>query len=186
MSGFLGKIKKGMARFTGKMDQYQSSITFAEAGQHEYAEKLMEEKVEDVPEIPVQLLVVGRESDFSGEIVNYALEMAQRMSYEIVALNTAPLSCDTFKFFSSSRTQICQDFQSMSEKNAARFQEQAEKQGIPFTHVIKFSETDAAVEEICKEGSGIEFVVTDASERAANRLENDQRPKQEIFVYSMT
>ena len=84
MAGIFGRIKERVHRLTGKMDQYQEAITFAEAGEPGYARELIQE--EKVKEEPTKLLVVGRESSFSKEIIDYALEMAQRMSFEIIAL----------------------------------------------------------------------------------------------------
>ncbi|MGD2150208.1 MAG: hypothetical protein PVF99_06345, partial [Desulfobacterales bacterium] len=119
MAGIFGRIKQKLSRASNKMDKYQEAITFAEAGESDYAMETMTERREE--QEPTRLLVMGRESDFSKEIIDYALEMAQRMSYEILALNTAPLSCETFKLFSSSRNQVCQEFKSMSEKSADLF-----------------------------------------------------------------
>ena len=130
MAGIFGKIRQKLSRAGNKMDKYQEAITFAEAGESDYATETMAEQREE--QEPTRLLVMGRESDFSKEIIDYALEMAQRMSYEILALNTAHLSCETFKLFSSSRNQVCEEFKSMSEKSAGLFQEAAAEKGIPF------------------------------------------------------
>ena len=90
MAGIFGRIKRKMSRTGNKMDKYQEAITFAEAGESGYAMETMADQKED--QAPTKLLVMGRESDFSKEIIDYALEMAQRMSYDFLALNTAPLS----------------------------------------------------------------------------------------------
>jgi hypothetical protein len=149
MAGIVGKVKQRILKLSGKMDQYQEAITFAEAGESEHARELLQEQPETTE--TAKLLVVGQESSFSQDMIDYALEMAERMSYEIVALNTAPLSCDTFKLFSSSRDQLCMDFKELSTKNADFFQKEAARAGIDFTHVIKFSEVDEAIEAVCKE-----------------------------------
>ncbi len=134
----------------------------------------------------MKLVVVGRESVFSEDIIDYAMEMAERMSYEIVALNTAPLSCETFKFFSSSRNKICEDFERLSKKNVQTFQEAAEKKGIPFTHVVKFSDSYEVLKELRNEIGEFEFVVSESEDQAAvSRPENGKRTKNEIFVYSI-
>jgi len=179
----LRKLKNRMHNLSGKMDRYQTSITFAEAGQQTYAENVLQES--KAVEESRKLLVVGRESIFSREIIDFALDMAERMSYEIVALNTAPLSCETFQL-SSSRDQICTDFQMTSELNVEPFREEAEKRGIPFIHVVKFSESHESLFELKKEIGEFEFVVSEeAHDVATNRAENGERPRQEIFVYSM-
>jgi len=184
MTRFTEKIRAMAKRLTGKMDQYHEAITFAEAGQQEHAQRLLQEK--EVEERPPKLLVMGRESTFSREVIDYALEMAQRMSYEILALNTAPLSCETFTIFSSSQKKLCQDFKTLAEENVKAFQEEATRIGIPFAHVVKFSEPDEALEEMKREYNDIEFVVSEAEEeQIANRAEEGIRARKEIFVYSM-
>ena len=184
MAGIFGRIKQKLSRAGNKMDKYQEAITFAEAGESDYAMETMAEHREE--QEPTRLLVMGRESDFSKEIIDYALEMAQRMSYEILALNTAPLSCETFKLFSSSRNQVCEEFKSMSEKSAGLFQEAAAEKGIPFDHVVMFSEPEEALESINKEHKDIAFVVSESVEnRGESRIEEGERLRRNLYVYSM-
>ena len=184
MAGIFGRIKQKLSRAGSKMDKYQEAITFAEAGESGYAMEAMAEK--KVEQTPTKLLVLGRESTFSKEIIDYALEMAQRMSYDILALNTAPLSCETFKLFSSSRNQVCEEFKSMSEKNAGLFQKTASEKGIPFDHIVMFSEPEEALESITKEHKDIAFVVSETVEdRADSRIEEGERLRTNLFVYSM-
>lgn len=184
MAGIFGRIKQKLSRAGSKMDKYQEAITFAEAGESEYAMETMAEQREE--QEPTKLLVMGRESAFSKEIIDYAIEMAQRMSYEILALNTAPLSCETFKLFSSSRNQVCEEFESMSEKNAGLFQEAAAEKGIPFDHVVMFSEPEEALESINREHKDIAFVVSESVEdRGESRIEEGERLHRNLYVYSM-
>jgi hypothetical protein len=189
MAGFFRRIKQKLSRTGNKIDKYQEAITFAEAGESEYAietmaEETMAEQKEELT--PTTLLVMGRESTFSKEIMDYALEMAQRMSYDILALNTAPLSCETFKLFSSSRNQVCEEFKSLSEKNAGLFQEAAVEKGIPFDHVVMFSEPEEALESITRENKNISFVVSETVEdRADSRIEEGERLRTHLYVYSM-
>lgn len=138
-------------------------------------------------EQPSYLVVMGKESTFSNEIVAYALEMAQRMNYEIIALNTAPLSCETFKMFSSSQNNLCLQFQELSIRNAAPFQAEAEKRGIPFIHRVKFVGKDEALEEIHNEFGMIGFIVSESEpdQATAGRPANEKRPESRIQVYSM-
>jgi len=177
----LGKIRNKMRGLSGRVDQYQEAITFAEAGQHDHAEGMLQEA--KAVEESRKLVVVGKESVFSKEIIDYAIDMAERMSYEIVALNTAPLSCETFKL-SSSRDQICTDFQMLAEHNVHPFREAAEKRGIAFTHVVKFSESYEVLKDLRKEIGEFEFVVSE-EEQDTVQPDNSDRPRQEIFVYSM-
>jgi len=185
MGNFFGKIKERMLRLSGKIEQQQQAITFAEAGEHEHAQQLLQEQMIKEKR-PGKLLVVGRNGSFSKDVIDYALEMAERMSYEMVALNTAPLSSGTFKLLSSSQKEMCQKFQDIAEQNVRPFQEEATKRGIRLEHFVKFRETDEALEEIRKEAGEIEFVVSEnVGEEVAARAKNEKRVRQEIFVYSM-
>ena len=184
MKNLMVRMKEAAKRLTGRIDRYQETLTFAQAGGRLDSARVSKEK--EPENSKPTLLVVGRESTFSREVIDYALEMAQRMSYGILALNTAPLSCETFKIFPSSRTKLCEDFRSLSENNVREFREQAAKAGLPFEHVVKFNEPDDALEEMKREHHDIEFVVSEEAERQiADRVEEGIRAKKEIFVYSM-
>lgn len=133
-----------------------------------------------------RLLVMGRESTFSGEVIDYAIDMARRMSFEILALNSAPLSCDSFNLFSTSRSKLCQEFQTISEKNALAFRQDAEANGIPFTHVVKFDEPDQALASVQREYGNIEFVISEAQPvTTVDQVAESNRPRSEVLVYSM-
>lgn len=184
MAGIFGKIKQKLSKASAEMDKYQEAITFAEAGEPEHALAAVAEQTEE--QQTMQLLVVGRESSFSKEIVDYALDMAQRMSYDILALNTAPFSGNTFKLFSDSCDQLCEEFKSLSEKNATMFQQTAAEKGIAFDHIVMFSETKDALQEITNNNKNIAFVVSESIEdRAGSRIEEGERLRQHLYVYSM-
>jgi DNA-binding NtrC family response regulator len=121
-----------------------------------------------------RLLVIGQESDFSKELIQYALEISKRMSYALLAMNTAGFNNESFKLFPKARERVCQEFQEISEKNAAVFRQAAQKEGIPFAHTVKFSERDEAIDEVIMEIGHIDYVVSEA----------DEGPnKGEIFAY---
>jgi len=134
-----------------------------------------------------RLVVVGNESTFTDSIMDYALEMAERMDYQIIALNTVPLSCDTFRILKNTGNQLCNEFQEMSCKNAAIFDQKAKEKAIPFTHVVKFEETDDALEAVQKEFGEISFIVSEPenTNTVYNRNENENRLSPGLCVYSM-
>jgi len=139
-----------------------------------------------VDRIEGRLVVMGHESMFSDEVIGYAVDMARRMSYEILALNSAPLSCDSFSLFSTSRNKLCQEFRSISEKNAAEFRQAAEAERVPFVHVVKFDEPEQALASLQNEYDNIEFVIADEQPQVAmDRVAESNRPKRELLVYSM-
>ena len=57
MAGILGKLKQKVLSASGKVDQYQEAITFAEAGESEHAREVLQVQPES-KEIH-KLLVVG-------------------------------------------------------------------------------------------------------------------------------
>ncbi len=140
----------------------------------------------EINRIEGRLVVMGNESRFSDEQIEYAVDMARRMSYEILAVNSAPLSCDTFSLFPTSRNKLCQEFKSISENSARTFRDAAESQGVAFNHVVKFDEPEQALSSLQKEYANIEFVISDApANTAANRVSETERPRNELLVYAM-
>jgi hypothetical protein len=187
MGQLFARLIKRAKKARNKLDKYHEAVAFAEAGEPQYAQGLFQADVAEEAEEVGTLLVVGREATFSKEVIDYALEMAQRLSYEILALNTAPLSGETFRLFSFHQRKLAEDFRALSEKNIRSFQEEAQRLGVLFSHVVKFVERDEAVAELNREFSNIEFVVSDTEEeRPAGRAEEGERAKQAIYVYSMT
>jgi len=186
MARIFDKLMGRVRKITGRMDTYQEAIAFAEAGETAHAQQMVHEKETEDRRRTGKLLVVGRESIFNKEVIDYALDMAERLSYEILALNTAPLSCETFSLLPAERSKVCREFKTLTEKNIKFFQQEAQKRSIPFRHIVKFSEKDQALAEITREFSDIEFVVSDTEgDRAAARAAQGERPKQEIYVYSI-
>lgn len=185
MIGLIKKLRKRSNILSEKMDRYQEAVTYAEAGMTEDAQRLFAEGPGTGPEKPGKLLVVGRESQFSEESIDYALDMSRRLSYDILALNSAPLSCETIDV-AFSRSKVCSEFRKLSEENVRSFKERAEKLAIPFTHIVKFSDRDSAVEEVTRQFKDVEFVVSDTEEeRPAERAEQGERPRPRMYVYSM-
>ena len=69
-----------------KIESYTEAITFAEAGLQEEAQEIMRAELAEIAKV----LVVGHEDTFSKPLVDYAVGFAERMGYEIVALNISP------------------------------------------------------------------------------------------------
>ena len=115
---------------------------------------------EPVKETLGKLVVVGSESEFSEEIIDYGLEMARRMDFEIVALNTAPLIGKNFKEFTPSWKKVCEEFQTESEENVRPFQQKADENRIGFTHAVEFVELDDALDKLKTRLKNISLVVS--------------------------
>lgn len=171
--------------FGEKVEKYQEAVTYAEAGFQDDAQRLFQSDQGNEEEGKSKLLVLSRESRFSEDSIAYALDMAQRLSYEILALSSAPLSSETIDL-AFSRSKVCSEFQKLAEENVKSFKERAEELSIPFTHVVKFRDKDSAVEEITREFKDVEFVISDTEdERPVERVSQDNRPRPRMYVYSM-
>lgn len=167
-----------------KMNQYQKSITFAEAGETEPG-ALSQKTAEQPAEQPGVLLVIGNEGAFSRRIMDYALDMAQRMSYRLVALSRAPVPEAAIKLLSPPKNKI-EEFEQKAAQNAAAFAKAAENLGIPFEHIVKFGETDAVIQEVARQFGGVEFVVSEpAEEHTGDRAQMEDRPDNQVYVYTM-
>ncbi|MHC4797069.1 MAG: response regulator [Planctomycetota bacterium] len=126
-----------------------------------------------------RLLVFGQGSEFSQALIEYALEMAERFSYEVLALNAAGFSKDSLRSFPSARERVCRDFRMASEENVVPFREATAKMGIPFSHVVKFSGQHDAIQEIRNEVGEVDFVVSEPTDDLI-----DPANGQHILVYS--
>jgi hypothetical protein len=74
----------------------------------------------------------------------------------------------------------------MSKKNADLFQEAAAEKGIPFHHIVMFSEPEEALASITREHKDIAFVVSETVEdRTESRVEEGERLRRHVYVYSM-
>lgn len=177
------KTKSKVMALMGKMDEYQETITFAEAGEHLMMREA--EAKQEKSEIG-KLLVVGSESTFSEDVIAYAIDMARRLSYEIIALNAAPLSKKIMKLVPAACDEACREFKARSEQGVRPFQEAAAAAGIAFTHSVHFSETDDAIRAVNEELGGIDFVISEPEEeRISGRPAAENRPHNDIHVYSM-
>jgi len=127
-----------------------------------------------------RLLVFGRDSEFSQSLIEYALAMAERLSYEVLALNAAGFSKESLRSFPSARERVFREFHMVSEENAIAFREAAMKKGIPFSHVVKFSSLDDAIQEIRQEVGEIDFVVSEPTDGLV-----DPAAGRDILVYSL-
>jgi len=140
------------ANLSEKFDRVMEAITFAEAGGHEHAREVMK------PE-PGKILVVGHEDSFSQPLVEYAVGLAERMGYEIIALNVTPIISNSPKLILPFSEKIRQDFWDNAAKGVQELQSKAAVKGIPFKHMVKFGEIDESIKEIHDEFRGVDFVL---------------------------
>ncbi len=138
------------------VESMTEAITFAEAGMQAEAQKIMQE----AETVPKKILVVSHEDWFSKRVVEYALGFAERMGYEIVAMNVLeiPQKSETIAPYCSL---LEEKFKSSSQESVAEFAKEAESRNIPFNHVVKVGELNHCIKEAVQELRRVEFVISD-------------------------
>jgi DNA-binding response OmpR family regulator len=174
------KREEQLARIQSALEAEKVQAGVVVEGGH--SEGPTEEESPEVDGGPRQgrLLVLGRESEFSEALIDHALAMAERLSYEILALNAAGFADESFRSFPAARERVWRDFRRVSGENVVPFRQQALRKNIPFTHVVKFSGPDQATQELRQEVGPIDFVV---SEPAGDLVGSNASPG--ILVYSL-
>ncbi len=140
---------------TRNYDRVMEAITFAEAGAPEVAQEIMRQGAADHRKI----LVVGREDAFPEHVMDYAINLAQRLGYDLVALNlTARFAADGG--FSPYRNHLREEFSQRAAQAARSFRQRAASQGVRLDAVVKFGSLSQALNELHRQIKRIEMVVT--------------------------
>lgn len=133
------------------------------------------------------LVVASHDTRFSESAMEYALDMAERMDYNLIALNAISLEHPVIDALSSSTDSICRDCEMSARKNAEFLCEKAKDKGLSFVHLVHFNTVDSAIDEIRNEYPNIEFVVSadQGEEHVVDRPEKEIRVEQRLCVYAM-
>jgi hypothetical protein len=182
---FLNTLKTKLLNFNKKVDDYQEAITFSEAGIQQDRDR--SKAMTCVENQGHNLVVAIQNSRFPDDMVDYALEMAKRMNYDIIAVNAASLTREVTEFFSSTQEDLYREFKQVSAEMVRGFKEKSERMGLKFVHVTNFSDIDHAIKDITHECGQVEFVITENRDQARVRdaAENTQRIARRLFVYSV-
>lgn len=130
-----------------------AAVAFAEAGEHDTARSMIDKSTGSKT-----ILVIAKGDKFSEMLSDYSLDMAQRLGFEILALNitTAPLALTAAK-----REEATELFHSNSNKNVAALRDKAAEKGISFGHIIEIGDQDTVVEKLHVEYPGMRYVLTE-------------------------
>lgn len=130
-----------------------AAAAFAEVGEHETARSMI-----DNTKGNRTILVIGREDRFSNALNDYALEMAKRLDFELLALNVtdAPLSLSAEK-----REAALSVFRESCTKNVSTMQERAKEIGVSLSNIIECGNQDEVVEKLHAHYPGMRYVLTE-------------------------
>jgi hypothetical protein len=108
-----------------------------------------------------KILVVGRGDLFTEEAADYTVNLAERLDYDIFAVNIGRGS----DAFSSSDSEMVwrEGFRKRAEAAAKALRKKAVIKGIHCDHKVKFGDLETVVEELNHEVKRAEFVVADAT-----------------------
>jgi hypothetical protein len=114
------------------------------------------------PEVKRKILVVGKGPVFTAGVMDYAASLAERLGYDLIAMNLNPALDQAVKFFSPYNQAMRARF---AQRARAAWEETGPalvSQGISCEHVVKFEDVARAVKDLNHEVKRIDFVITDA------------------------
>lgn len=119
------------------------------------------------PEVPRKILVVGRGDTLDGEAIDYAVNLAERLGYDLIGLNVDPMLGQKSRFFSPYKYHLRERFAQRAQKVGEEIKKKLAQRGIGFEQVVKFGDLGKAVAEVNQQIKRIEFIITQAGVKEA-------------------
>jgi hypothetical protein len=139
-----------------RIDDTMQAVTFAEAGMLDAAVETMAKSVAERRKI----LVVAQGDAFSRAVMDYSTGFADRMGYDIVALNVLPLATRSPKT-NPYCTMVSDEFEKRCERSVMEFKQTCDDQGIAFSHICRTGDPQDCLKQAHEELRRVEFVVSD-------------------------
>jgi len=138
-------------------DQAMMAVSFAEAGAPEQARQVFTQRGNR------KILVVTREDAFTEPVMEYATSLAERLGYELIALN---VGCQaSAKAASGYRQHMQEEFERRAAASFAALQQKTAARNIAAAHVVKYGDVGRAVADINREYRRVELMITDSRAR---------------------
>jgi hypothetical protein len=106
-----------------------------------------------------KILVVSCEPGFSESVVDYALNLAERLGYDLIAMNVGLDEAPTGVMASTYRRFLQGKFKRQARVATARIASEARRKSLGFQHLVQFGDLGRAVEALNQEKRRIEFVL---------------------------
>ncbi len=135
-------------------EETMMAISFAEAGAPQEALEVLRQRGNR------KILVLGQGDTFTEPVMEYATLLAERLGYELIALSVGPIFPG--KLLSPFAQYRQEEFRRQAAAAAALLAQKAAPKNIRCSHVVKFGDVAAAVEEVHREFRRIELVITDS------------------------
>lgn len=117
------------------------------------------------------ILVVSRNDRFEPDVVSYAIHLAERLDYAVLAVNV-------------DREAGGECFRAASRRSGAQFGELAALCGVGLEHWIRTGEVGRVIETICQQHRRIGLVVIDSDIYDKERMENIAIPVFQVMAPS--
>lgn len=158
--GFFSKFKKKKNNQSIQVTEHKQNIlndsaaavAFSEQGEHDTARSMI-----DRSKGKRTILVAANGDSFSETLNNYALDMAKRLDYEILALNVS----EPFSGAEEQRKKEEEAFRESCKCSVQKMQENAEKIGVSVSGLIEWGHLDDVVARLHTQYPGMRYVLTE-------------------------
>jgi hypothetical protein len=109
-----------------------------------------------------KILVVAKNHTFTEAVVDYAANLAQRLGYDLIAMNVNPALAQSGNFYSPYNQHLRGKFSERALNAWLPVANELAGQGIHGEHVVKFEDLSEAIKDLNHAVKRIDFVITDA------------------------
>ncbi len=111
-----------------------------------------------LPQVRRKILVVGQDPTFSAGVMDYAANLAERLGYDLIAMNVNPAPEGAGNFFAARSAK----FTRKAEAAWAVIAPEMTSRGIHCDHLVKTGNLAKAVSDLNHQIKRLDFVITDA------------------------
>ena len=111
-------------------------------------------------EVSRKILVVGKGETLDAEAIDYAVNLAERLGYDLLALSVNPTLGSKGRLISPYKQRLREKFIQKAKAGGESLQKKVALKGINFEQLVKFGEVGQAVAEVNRQIKRIEFVIT--------------------------
>jgi hypothetical protein len=112
------------------------------------------------PEVSRKILVVGQGGALDPEVMDYAVNLAERLGYDLIALSVHTMLGQKGRFFAPYKYHLWEKFARRVRDAGEALQKKAALRGVRLEQVVKFGDLKSAVAEVHRRSKRIEFVIT--------------------------
>lgn len=113
-------------------------------------------------EVKRKILVVAKNYTFTEAVVDYAVNLAQRLGYDLIAMNVNPVLGQSGNFYSPYNQHMRGKFSERARSAWLPVANELANQGIHGEHVVRFEALAEAIKDLNHAVKRIDFVITDA------------------------